>query len=167
MLRHSLDSKLSSNVYFCIEPTWNTDLLKNVGENFVMKEFPADKKFTIWWINLNQQDPLIHKKQKLKRRVLTEKMLDEIARLERTRRKSLKRLAQRLECQRLVKEGQHNCGSLDPIKLQQSSTHALQPHDPAIRVHVCSSFYSLSPKVRSIRNWHYFLMKRGFTSRNT
>jgi hypothetical protein len=36
------------------------DLLESVGENFdvnfVMKEFPADKQFIIWWINLEQQD---------------------------------------------------------------------------------------------------------------
>jgi hypothetical protein len=48
---------LQSKVYFCMTPTWNTDLLKSVGGNFdisfVMKEFPADKRFTIWWINLD------------------------------------------------------------------------------------------------------------------
>jgi hypothetical protein len=36
------------------------DLLESVGENidvyFVMKEFPADKQFTVWWINLDQRD---------------------------------------------------------------------------------------------------------------
>jgi hypothetical protein len=32
------------------------DLLESVGENFVMKEFPADKQFKIWWINLEQRD---------------------------------------------------------------------------------------------------------------
>jgi hypothetical protein len=48
---------LQSNVYFCMTPTWNTDLLQNVYVNFVMKEFPADKQFTIWWINLEQRDP--------------------------------------------------------------------------------------------------------------
>jgi hypothetical protein len=44
-----------------------------------------------------------------------------------------------LECQSLVQERQHNCRSLDPIK-QQKSTQALQPHDPASRVHFCSWF---------------------------
>jgi hypothetical protein len=38
--------------------TWNTDLLESVGENvdvnFVMKEFPGDKQFIIWWISLEQ-----------------------------------------------------------------------------------------------------------------
>jgi hypothetical protein len=29
---------------------------KNFDANFVVKEFPADKQFTIWWINLVQQD---------------------------------------------------------------------------------------------------------------
>jgi hypothetical protein len=36
------------------------DLLESVGKNvdinFMMKEFPADKQFTIWWINLEQWD---------------------------------------------------------------------------------------------------------------
>jgi hypothetical protein len=27
---------------------WNTDLLERVGKNYVMKELPADKQFTIW-----------------------------------------------------------------------------------------------------------------------
>jgi hypothetical protein len=35
-------------------------LLESVGENFdvnfMMKEFPADKQFTILWINLDEQD---------------------------------------------------------------------------------------------------------------
>jgi hypothetical protein len=39
---------------------WNTDLLKigseNLNVDIVMKEFPADKQFTIWWINLEQLD---------------------------------------------------------------------------------------------------------------
>jgi hypothetical protein len=29
---------------------------KNFDVNFVVKEFPADKQFTIWWINLEQRD---------------------------------------------------------------------------------------------------------------
>jgi hypothetical protein len=41
--------------YFSMTPTWNMDLLegvsKNFDVNFVMKEFPADKQFTIWWTN--------------------------------------------------------------------------------------------------------------------
>jgi hypothetical protein len=32
------------------------DLLQSVGENYVMKEFPADKQYTISWINLDQRD---------------------------------------------------------------------------------------------------------------
>jgi hypothetical protein len=53
---------------------------------------------------------LIDKKQKHKRRVLTEETLDDAgARLEHTSRKSLKRLAQETECQSLVQEGQQNC----------------------------------------------------------
>jgi hypothetical protein len=61
------------------------DLLESVGENFdvnfVLKEFPSDKQFIIWRINLE--------------RVLTEEKLDDTgARLEHTPRKLLKRLAQ-------------------------------------------------------------------------
>jgi hypothetical protein len=41
-------------------PMWNMDLLESAGENFdinfVMKEFPADKQISIWWINLVQWD---------------------------------------------------------------------------------------------------------------
>jgi hypothetical protein len=91
MLRYSLES-----------------VSENVDVNFVMKEFPADKQFTIWWINL------IEKKEKHKRRVLAEEKLDDIgARLERTPRKSLKRLAQETGVSK-----QQNCWSLDPIKQQ-------------------------------------------------
>jgi hypothetical protein len=86
------------NMYFFMTPTWNTDLLESVGENFVVnflkKEFPADKQFTIRWINLDQwgsQD----KKQRHKCQVLNEERLGDIGvRLEHTPRKSLKRLAQ-------------------------------------------------------------------------
>jgi hypothetical protein len=39
----------------------NVDLLENVGKNFdinfmMKEEFPADKQFTIWQINLDQRD---------------------------------------------------------------------------------------------------------------
>jgi hypothetical protein len=39
---------------------WNMDLLESVGENFnknfMPKKLPAQKQFTIWWINLEQRD---------------------------------------------------------------------------------------------------------------
>jgi hypothetical protein len=75
------------------------DLVEYVSENFdvsvLMKEFPADRELTIWRINLEQRGLLIDKKQKHKRRVLTEEKLHYMgARLEHTPRKSLKRLAQ-------------------------------------------------------------------------
>jgi hypothetical protein len=38
---------------FCMTPTWNTDMLDSVDENFMLKEFTADKQFTIWWIFVN------------------------------------------------------------------------------------------------------------------
>jgi hypothetical protein len=51
-----------------------------------MKEFPADKQFIVWGINLEKRDSNKHK-----RRVLTEEKLDDIgARLEHITRKSLK-----------------------------------------------------------------------------
>jgi hypothetical protein len=66
------------------------DLLESDGKNFVMKEFLADKQFSL--VNkLRTMGLLIDIKQKHKRRVLTEEKLDNIgARLEHTPRKSLK-----------------------------------------------------------------------------
>jgi hypothetical protein len=62
-------------------PMCNTDLLESVSENFVvnfvMKEFPADKQLTVWCINLEYWGLLIDKKQKRKRRLLTEEKLDD------------------------------------------------------------------------------------------
>jgi hypothetical protein len=47
-------------LHLCMTPMWNTDLTETVGENFVvnfvMKEFAADKQFTILWINLDRRD---------------------------------------------------------------------------------------------------------------
>jgi uncharacterized protein YijF (DUF1287 family) len=85
---------VSSAVCFRATSMWNTDLLETVGENFeinfVMKEFSA-----VWWINLEQRDTLIDKKQKHKRRVLTEEKSDNIeARLVHTPRMLPKRLPQ-------------------------------------------------------------------------
>jgi hypothetical protein len=71
-----------------------TAVLESAGENFVMKEFPEDKKIGNFVNKLRTAGLLIDKKQKHKRRVLTEKLHDIVARLEHTPRKSLKRLAQ-------------------------------------------------------------------------
>jgi transposase len=77
----------------------------------------------------------IDKKQKHKRRKFTEEKLDDInARLEHTPRVSLKRPAKENDCQSLLQERQHNCWRVDTLK-QQQSTCALQPRDPANRVH--------------------------------
>jgi transposase len=108
---------------------------------------------------------LIGKEQKHKRRVLTEEKLDDIgARLQHTTIKSLKRLAQETGVSK------SSAGtSTQLLKLRPNKTtvnHALQPPDPASRVHCCSSC-SLPWKVRSIRNCHSFLMKRGFIRRDT
>jgi hypothetical protein len=88
------------NMYFFMIPTWNMDLLESVGElfnvNFLKKEFPADKQFTIRWINLEWWDSQ-DKKQRRKCQVHTDERLDNIgARLEHTPRKSLEYLAQEI-----------------------------------------------------------------------
>jgi hypothetical protein len=75
---------------FLYDTMWNMDLLENVGENFdvnfVRKEFSADKHFTIWWINLEQQD--CYRQETEMCRVLTEEKLDAIgARLDHIPRK--------------------------------------------------------------------------------
>jgi hypothetical protein len=78
-------------------PTWDTDLLESVGENFdvnfVMKEWQ-----TIYNLvnKLRTTGLLIDKKTKHKRRVLTEEKFDIGARLEHIPRKLLKRLAQEI-----------------------------------------------------------------------
>jgi hypothetical protein len=119
-----------------------------------MKELPADKQFTIWWINLDQHCfiyysivlyiiwstwLLIDKKQKHKHWVLTEDKLDDIgARLEYAPRKSLKCLAQ---VTGVSKSSARRATQL--LKLRQCKTtviHALQPCDPGCRVHFCSWF---------------------------
>jgi hypothetical protein len=61
--KHLVSSVLwHGSLYFraLMTPTWNTDVLESVGKNldvnFVVKVFPADKQFTIWWINLEWWD---------------------------------------------------------------------------------------------------------------
>jgi hypothetical protein len=45
-------SMIQSNIYYCITPLWNMDMLENDYKHseicFTMKEFRADKPFTIW-----------------------------------------------------------------------------------------------------------------------
>jgi hypothetical protein len=72
--------------------------------------------------------------------MLTEDKLDDIgARLEHTPRKSLKRLAQETGASKSSARRATQLLKLRPYK-QQLSTHALQPRDPACRVHFCSWF---------------------------
>jgi hypothetical protein len=120
-------------------PTWNTDLLESVGKhfsiNFMMKEFPADKQFIIWWINLEQRD----KKTKHKRWVLAEEKLDDVgARLERAPRKSLKCQAQETEVLKSSARMTTQLLKLIPYKTTVNLT--LQPHNSASRVCFCSWF---------------------------
>jgi hypothetical protein len=89
---------LQSNIYFCTSPMRNTDLLESVGENvdvnFAMK-FPSRQTIHNLTYKLRTKGLLIYKKQKHKRRVLTEEKLDDIgARFVHAPRKSLKRPAQ-------------------------------------------------------------------------
>jgi hypothetical protein len=99
------------------------------------------------------------------RRVLAEKLDDIVARLEHIPRKSLKRLAQEVEYQSLVQQGQHNCWSLDPIK--QTAIHALQQHDPASWVHFYSWFLQSVVEGEIDLQLAFFSMKRGYTCRDT
>jgi hypothetical protein len=82
---------------------------------------------------------LIDKKQKHKCRVLTEEKLDDIgARLERTPRKSLKRLAQETG---MSKPSARTAAELRKLRPYETALmYALQPRDPASRVHFCSWF---------------------------
>jgi hypothetical protein len=79
---------------------------------------------------------LIYKKQKHKRRVLTDK-LDAIgATLEHTPRKSLKRLDLEI---RVSKSSARTATQLLKLKSYKIALiQVLQPHDPASRVHFCS-----------------------------
>jgi hypothetical protein len=103
-----------------------------------MKEFPAEKQFTIWRINLDQQD-FYKKKQKHKRRVLTEEKLDDTGtRIEHTPRKSLKRIAQETGVSK-----SNARSSTQLLKLRPGKTtviHVLQPRDSTSRVHFCCWF---------------------------
>jgi hypothetical protein len=134
---------------------WNTDLLESVCENFyvhfVMKEFPISKQFTVWGINLEQWT-LISQETKLKRRVLTEEMLDDIgARLEHKLRKSMKRLAQETG---VAKSSARTAKKLPKFRRYKNSnprilcSHAIQLAGFIFVI----GFYSLSSKVRSIRS---------------
>jgi hypothetical protein len=84
---------------------------------------------------------VIDKKQKHKRRVLTEEKLDDIgARLEHTPRKSLKRLAQEAGVSKFSARTATQLLKLRPYKT--TVIHALQPRDPTIRFLFAFSFYS-------------------------
>jgi hypothetical protein len=79
----------------------------------------------------------INKKQKFKRQVLTEEKLDDKgARLEHTPRKSLKYLAQKTGVSKSSVRTATQLLNLRPYKT--TVINALQPRDPASRVHFCS-----------------------------
>jgi hypothetical protein len=149
--------------------TWNIDLLESVSENvdlyFVMKKLLADTVNDL--VNkLRSVGLLVDKKQKHKLWVLTKEKLHGIwAWLEHTPRKSLKYLSQETGCHSLVQERQCNSCCSDPIKQQQST-----PRSSAIQLagfNFAVGFHSMSLKVRLIHNWHYFLLKLGFTWSDT
>jgi transposase len=82
---------------------------------------------------------LIDKKQKHKRRVLTEGKLEDIgARLEHAPRKSLKHLAQ--EAGKSMSSARLSTQYLKPRSYKTTVIHGLQPRDEASRVHFCSWF---------------------------
>jgi hypothetical protein len=102
------------------------------------------------------------RKQKHKYWVLTEEKLDDVgARLEHTPRKSLKHLAQETG---LSKSSAWRAAHLLKLRPYETTViHALQ----LAGFIFADGFYSLLSKVRSIHNWHSFLVKCGFTCRDT
>jgi hypothetical protein len=103
-------------------------------------------------------------KKKHERWVLTEEKLDAIgARLEPTPRKSLKRLAQETGLSKPNARRAAQLLKLRPYKTTVTCSRAIQLAGHIFAV----GFYSLSSKVRSMRTWHSFLMKRGFTCKDT
>jgi hypothetical protein len=79
------------------------------------------------------------KKKKHERQVLTEEKLDDIGgTCEHTSRKSLKRLAQETGVSKSSARTVPQLLKLRPYKT--TVIHALQPRDPANRVHFCSWF---------------------------
>jgi hypothetical protein len=87
---------------------------------------------------LRRNGLLIDKKQKHKCQVLTEKLDVTGAKLEHTPRKSLKRLAQKTGVSMSSARRATQLQKLRPYKI--AVIHALQPRDPAGRVHFCSWF---------------------------
>jgi hypothetical protein len=111
---------------------------------------------------------LINKTQKHKRQVFTwEKLADTGARLEHTPRKSLKCLIQEIEVSKSTARM-----ATQLLKFRPYKTTVIHAHLEANRIQLAGfisavGFCSLSSKVRSICNWHSFLMKIGFTCRDT
>jgi hypothetical protein len=110
---------------------------------------------------------VIVKKQKHKPPVFTEEKLDDTGSgLEHTPRKSLNRLAQETGVQ---KSNARTAAQL--LKLRPyTNSNPRTPCSRAIQLAgliFAAGFCSLSSKVRSLSNWHSFLMKRGFTCRDT
>jgi hypothetical protein len=139
---------------------------ENLDVNFVMKEIPADRQFAIWWIILGQWDSLTDKKRQHKCRVLTEEKLDDIgARLEHAPRKSLKCLSWEAGVSKSSAKRSTQLLKLRPYKTRVM--HALQPRDPASRVHFCVWFLQSVVKGKINLQLTFFLMKHGFTCRDT
>lgn len=157
-----------NNMYFCMTPVWNMNQLERVSKYFNvnsgMKEFPADKQFTIWWISIDQHDCWWARNKNISNEFLLRSLrtwrLDLNIHLENHWNVWLRSL----ECQSLVQEWQHDCWCLDRIKLKWSMpcSHVVQ----LAGFSFADGFYSLSLKVTSICNWHSFLMKLGFTCRD-
>jgi hypothetical protein len=115
--------------------------------------------------NLRSTGLLIEKKQKRKRRVLSEGKLDNIgARLEHTPRKSLKHLTQETAVLTSSTGMATQLLKLRPYKttaIQQT----LQPRDPASKVHFYSWVLQSVVEGEIDPQLTYFLIKRGFTCR--
>jgi hypothetical protein len=152
-------------MYFCVTRMRNSDLLESVSENFVMR-VPRRQIIHNFVNKLRNMWPLIHKKQKYKCQVPTEKKLDDTgARFEHTPRKSLKCLAQETGASKSSTRMITQLVKLSPYKT--TIIHALQPRNPASRVHFCSWFLQSVIKCEIDLQLIFFLMKHSFTCRDT
>jgi hypothetical protein len=98
--------------------------------------------------------------------VLTEEKLDDVgARLEHTPRKSLKCLAKETGVSKYSTRSATQLLKLRPYKT--TVIHALQPRDPATRVHYCSWFLQSVVQGEIDPQLTLLSMKRGFTCRDT
>jgi hypothetical protein len=105
---------------------------------FLDERFPSRQTLQNFANKLRRTQLLTGRKQKHNRRVLAEKLQDIGARYKHTPRKSPKSLAQETGVSQSSARTAAQLLKLRPYKI--TVIHALQPRDPANRVHFCSWF---------------------------